>query len=324
MPKGGKRDKGLETGKPPFARYPTDRTTKTNGDSRATTFLGPCLRQAASQRIEFNKILYPHRNYQPRATVPTFFPVRWRLIRFPYVSLPLACPMLLPETCQTGTLLKRYQRFLADVALDNGSILTVHCPNSGSMRGCSTPGSPVVISRSDNPKRKYAWSLEMVQEQGVWIGVHTGRTNHLVHEALRQGVIDDFGAITTITPEVVVSAKSRLDFLVESEQGLTYLEVKNCSLAEQGVAYFPDAVTTRGTKHLHELVQLREAGFGAAVLFCIQRSDATRCKPAIHIDQVYAEAVAWAASRGVRFFPYQAAVTPREIVIRRPLPFSIH
>jgi sugar fermentation stimulation protein A len=231
--------------------------------------------------------------------------------------------MLLPETCQTGTLIKRYKRFLADVALDDGSSITVHCPNSGSMRGCSNPGSPVVISRSDNPKRKYAWSLEMVQEQGIWIGIHTGRTNHLVHEALKQGGINDFGNITTITPEVVVSAHSRLDFLIESSTGKTYLEVKNCSLAEQGIAYFPDAVTSRGAKHLQELVQLHESGFGAALLFCIQRKDASVCKPAAHIDPVYAETAAWAASRGVRLLAYQAEVSPREIVIRRAIPFSI-
>lgn len=232
--------------------------------------------------------------------------------------------MLLPESCQTATLIKRYKRFLADVTLADGGSMTVHCPNSGSMLGCSTPGSPVVISRSDNPKRKYAWSLEMVREQGVWIGIHTGRTNHLVHEALQQGIINDFGAITRITPEVRVSPGSRLDFLIEGNHGTTYLEVKNCSLAEQGIAYFPDAVTSRGTKHLHDLVQLAGAGFGAAILFCVQRSDAAVCKPAARIDPVYAETVAWAASQGVRILAYQAEVTPKEIVIRRPLPFSIH
>ncbi len=232
--------------------------------------------------------------------------------------------MLLPDSCQVATLSKRYKRFLADVALEDGTCLTVHCPNSGAMRGCSNPGSPVIISRSDNPKRKYAWSLEMVQEKGIWIGIHTGRTNHLVHEALAQGIIKDFGLISRITPEVKVSDKSRLDFLIESTQGSTYLEVKNCSLAEAGIAYFPDAVTSRGAKHIHELVRLAENGFGAAVLFCVQRSDAALCKPAAHIDPVYAETVAWAATRGVHFLAYQAEVTPQEIAIRRPLPFSTH
>jgi sugar fermentation stimulation protein A len=231
--------------------------------------------------------------------------------------------MLLPTTCQTGVLLKRYQRFLADVLLDDGQALTVHCPNSGSMRGCSTPGSAVVISRSDGAKRKYAWTLEMVREEGVWIGVHTGRTNHLVREGLKSGVIDDFGEIGMITPEVVVSEKSRLDFLLATDMGKVYLEVKNCSLAEKGVAFFPDAVTSRGARHLHELVRLAEAGSGAAVLFCVQRGDAALCKPAAHIDRVYAETVAWAAGKGVRFLAYQAEVLPEVIRINRKIPFSL-
>jgi len=231
--------------------------------------------------------------------------------------------MLLPPTCQTGILLRRYQRFLADVLLEDGQTLTVHCPNSGAMRGCSAPGSPVLISHSDGPKRKYAWTLEMVQDRGIWIGVHTGRTNRLVREGLESGVIAAFGAIRTVTPEVVVSGRSRLDFCLETDRGRVYLEVKNCSLAENGVALFPDAITQRGTKHLHELVRLAEAGYGAAVLFCVQRSDARRCMPAVGIDPVYAETAAWAAGQGVRFLAYQAEVRPQVITIRQQIPFSI-
>ncbi len=232
--------------------------------------------------------------------------------------------MLLPPLRQSGILLKRYKRFLADILLENDQqTLTVHCPNSGSMRGCSEPGSPVWISHSDGQKRKYAWTLEMVQHQGIWIGVHTGRTNSIVREGLERGVIQDFGAIHAITPEVVVSAKSRLDFLLATEKGNLYLEVKNCSLAEDGIALFPDAVTVRGTKHLHELARLAEAGFGAAVLFCIQRSDAVICKPAAGIDPVYAETVAWAQAKGVQFLAYQAEVQPESITITRKIPFFI-
>ncbi|MDR2548646.1 MAG: DNA/RNA nuclease SfsA [Desulfobulbus sp.] len=229
--------------------------------------------------------------------------------------------MLLPTDCRTGTLLRRYKRFLADVLLADGQTLTVHCPNSGSMRGCATPGSPVLISRSDNLQRKYPWTLEMIQESGIWIGVHTGRTNHLVREALENGVIDDFGALRSITPEVKVSAGSRLDFRLETASGTVYLEVKNCSLAENGVALFPDAVTERGTKHLRELVQLAADGYGAAVLFCIQRSDAARCAPASAIDPVYADTVAWAADRGVSFLAYRAEVCPQAVTIREKIPF---
>ncbi|NLX19302.1 MAG: DNA/RNA nuclease SfsA [Desulfobulbus sp.] len=229
--------------------------------------------------------------------------------------------MLLPARCQTGILLKRYKRFLADVRLEDGQTLTVHCPNSGSMRGCSTPGSKVIISHSENIRRKYAWTLEMVQEQGVWIGIHTGRTNALVREGLEQGVITDFGRIHSIAPEVVVSAGSRLDFRLGTDQGTVFLEVKNCSLAEQGTAFFPDAVTSRGTRHLHELVRLVEVGNVAAVLFCVQRGDADCCAPAAGIDPVYADTVLWAAGQGVRFLAYQADVQPAEIVLHRQLPF---
>jgi len=229
--------------------------------------------------------------------------------------------MRLSTSCQFGILVRRYKRFLADILLADGQSLTVHCPNSGSMHGCSTPGSPVVISHADNPHRKYPWTLEMVQDHGVWIGVHTGRTNHLVREALENGVIDDFGLLYAIRPEVSVAAGSRLDFRLETASGPIYLEVKNCSLAENSVALFPDAVTARGAKHLHELVRLAAAGYGAAVIFCVQRSDADCCAPAAAIDPVYAETVAWAASQGVRFLAYRAEVGPQAITVREKIPF---
>lgn len=230
--------------------------------------------------------------------------------------------MHLPHTKLSAVLLKRYKRFLADVRLADGQTLTVHCPNPGSMLGCSTPGSPVIISRSDNPARKYPWTLEMVQEHGVWIGVHTGRANTLVREALENGAIDDFGRPVTITQEVVVSAKSRLDFMIETDRGQVYVEVKNCSLAEDRTALFPDAVTVRGAKHIAELVHLTEAGFAAAVLFCVQRGDVDRCMPAVRIDPAYARAVAAAAVKGVRFLAYRAEVRPEAITVTQKIPFQ--
>ncbi|HEB50620.1 MAG TPA: DNA/RNA nuclease SfsA [Desulfobulbus sp.] len=228
--------------------------------------------------------------------------------------------MQLPPVRQQGTLLRRYKRFLADVRLEDGATLTVHCPNSGSMRGCSEPGSPVVISRSDNPRRKYAWTLEMVRDNGVWIGVNTAMTNHLVHEALERGVIDDFGPVEAVAREVKVSGRSRLDFLVTARGRQTYMEVKNCSLAEEGVALFPDAVTSRGTRHLEELARLREEGFGAAVLFCVQRGDADRFRAAAAIDPLYAETLRRVHARGVAVLAYRAEVEPERILLTTPLP----
>jgi len=231
--------------------------------------------------------------------------------------------MRLPSKQKTGVLLKRYKRFLADIKLADGKILTVHCPNSGSMRGCSDPGSPVLISHSDNPKRKYAWTLEMVQVGDIWIGVNTARTNKIVHEALTKGVIDVWGEILSIKPEVRVSEKSRLDFLLKTQHGPVYIEVKNCSLAENGTALFPDAVTSRGTRHLVELAQLADQGYQSAVLFCVQRSDASRFAPATKIDPQYSRTLAKVQQQGVQILAYQARVCPEEIVLADRLPVIV-
>jgi len=228
--------------------------------------------------------------------------------------------MQLPPIRKAGILIKRYKRFLADIQIDNETIMTVHCPNSGSMRGCSEPGSPVIISHSDNPKRKYAWTLEMVQVQGIWVGVNTARTNAIVREALEDGVMNEWGQIYSIRPEVRVSDKSRLDFLLETEKGRVYLEVKNCSLAENNIALFPDAVTSRGTKHLLELARLVRDDTKSAVLFCVQRSDATAFAPAAAIDPLYARTLSEVQEQGVQVLAYQASVYPEEIRLVRKIP----
>ena len=231
--------------------------------------------------------------------------------------------MKLTAPTRAGILLRRYKRFLADIRLEDGSTLTAHCPNSGAMLGCSTPGSPAIISRAANPLRKYPWTLEMVRENDTWIGVNTSRTNNLVREALENRTISDFGEMEAIVPEVKVSARSRLDFLLRAHGRDIYLEVKNCSLAKDGVAMFPDAVTARGTRHLLELEQLLTEGHQAAVLFCVQRADAQRFAPAAHIDLLYAETLARVHDRGVSVLAYQAEVRPREIRIVRKLPLTL-
>ena len=228
--------------------------------------------------------------------------------------------MQFKQELQPGILLKRYKRFLADIELEDKKLLTVHCPNTGSMLGCSEPGSPVMISRSDNPGRKYPHTLEMVQAGSTWVGVNTSRTNKLVREALEKKVVKEFGRLDAISQEVKTSTSTRLDFLLEREGKRIFMEVKNCSLAESRVAMFPDAVTARGTKHLHELAALKKQGHGAVVFFCVQRGDADYFKPAHHIDPAYAEALANVASEGVMILAYQADVNPREIIIARNLP----
>jgi len=227
------------------------------------------------------------------------------------------------QELQPGILIKRYKRFLADIELTDKKVLTVHCPNTGSMLGCSEPGSQVLISRSDNPGRKYPHTLEMVQAGSAWVGVNTSRTNKLVREALEKKVVKEFGRLDSIVQEVKTSAGTRLDFLLEREDTRIYMEVKNCSLAENRAAMFPDAITARGTKHLHELSALKKQGHMAAVFFCVQRGDADYFMPAHHIDPVYAETLVNVASAGVMVLAYQADVNPREITIARKLPVKL-
>lgn len=231
--------------------------------------------------------------------------------------------MNMPPVRQHGILLRRYKRFLADILLENDQEITVHCPNSGSMRGCSEPGSKVVISFSENKWRKYPWTLEMVCSAGAWIGVNTSRTNALVQEGIECGIIDDFGSVQSLVREVVVSTHSRLDFQLVSEQGKIFLEVKNCSMAEGGTAMFPDAVTSRGAKHLHELVRLAGQGYIAAVLFCIQRTDVQWFKPAELVDPKYAATLFWAKDQGVRCLAYKADVQPHRIAVKEKVPFLL-
>lgn len=227
------------------------------------------------------------------------------------------------QKLQRGTLIRRYKRFLADVELDKGKQLTVHCPNSGSMLGCSEPGSPVMISRSDNPNRKYPHTLEMVKSDHVWVGVNTSLTNKLVREALEHGIVKEFGILDSIIQEVKTSANTRLDFQLQSAGRQIYMEVKNCSLAVERAAMFPDAITARGTKHLYELATLKQQGNLAAVFFCIQRGDADYFRPACHIDPLYAKRLEDVAAAGVIILAYQAEVTPNGITITRKLPVML-
>jgi len=222
-----------------------------------------------------------------------------------------------------GTLIERYKRFLADVRMDNGEIMTVHCPNTGTMLSCSAPDSRVCLSRADNPQRKYPYTLEMVKDHATWVGVNTARTNTLVVEALEKGQIREFQNIDTIKTEVRTSAHTRLDLQVNHGDNTAFIEVKNCSLAIDGCAMFPDAVTTRGTKHLHELIRLTAEGHRACIFFLVQRMDAERFSPATHIDAIYGAALRQAAAAGVLVLIYQAEVSPQGIDVVRSLPFSL-
>ncbi|MFT5701055.1 MAG: sugar fermentation stimulation protein A [Desulforhopalus sp.] len=219
-----------------------------------------------------------------------------------------------------GRLIKRYKRFLADIELNDGEIITAHCPNTGTMLSCSTPGSAVGLSVSDNPKRKYPHTLEMIQENSIWIGINTARTNGLVADAILNGNIQEFEGVHKIRREVKTSEHTRLDLHVFSEMGDTYVEVKNCSLAQNGCAMFPDARTTRGTKHLNELIRLKNEGKRSCIFFLVQRMDAEKFAPASHIDEVYGNTLMEAIEGGVMALAYQAEITPDSIEVVRSLP----
>ncbi len=193
-----------------------------------------------------------------------------------------------------GLIVNRYKRFLADVELADGRIVTAHCPNTGSMRGCWKPGASVQLSYSDNPKRKLAWTLERVDMGQGWIGVHTGRTNPVIGEALRENRIPGLTGYENIQSEVVFDApgfeRSRFDFLLT--QGLAsdgWVEVKNVTLWEGRRLLFPDAVTQRGRKHLELLAEACRMGYRGIMIYAVNRPEGDLFSPADEIDPVYGD-----------------------------------
>lgn len=220
-----------------------------------------------------------------------------------------------------ATLVRRYKRFLADVRLQDGSELTVHCPNPGRMIGLSDPGTRCWLSDSQNPKRKLRWSLEMVESDGVQIAVHTGRTNALVEEALEAGTILECRGATW-RAEVKLE-DSRIDFLLEDSGGPLWVEVKQVTLADGDGARFPDAVTSRGLKHLDTLARRVEAGERAAVLFIATRPDAMWFGPADSIDPAYATRLREVADAGVEIWAYRCGISTEEWRVEHPLPLRL-
>ncbi|HLO26701.1 MAG TPA: DNA/RNA nuclease SfsA [Geobacteraceae bacterium] len=231
--------------------------------------------------------------------------------------------MLLPAPLYPGTLIRRYQRFLADVELDNGGVVTAHCPNSGSMKGCAVPGHRVLLSRSTNPARKLAYTWELVLAYDQWVGINTGLPNRIVREGIENGTVQELQGYSSTRPEVPYGENSRIDLLLEGPSGLCFVEVKNVTLVEGGVALFPDAVTTRGQKHLRELMRVVEEGGRGIIFFVVQRGDCRSVAPADDIDPEYGRLLRQATACGVEALAYQASVSPREICLSHRLPVSL-
>ncbi|MGD8587905.1 MAG: DNA/RNA nuclease SfsA [Chromatiales bacterium] len=191
-----------------------------------------------------------------------------------------------------GIIQRRYKRFLADVELEDGQMVTAHCPNTGSMRSCWRPGALIQVSHSDNPRRKLAWTLERVDMGQGWIGVHTGRTNSVIGEGLRQGTIEALVGYRHVRGEVVCPGlelpRTRFDFLLTEGDGPdAWVEVKNVTLYEGRCLQFPDAVTERGRKHLEGLAQLSRQGLRAVMIYALNRPEGSCFSPADAIDPAY-------------------------------------
>ncbi|MBF0254934.1 MAG: DNA/RNA nuclease SfsA [Gammaproteobacteria bacterium] len=222
-----------------------------------------------------------------------------------------------------GRLLRRYKRFLADVELADGSQVTAHTPNTGSMQGCAEPGSRVWLRDSANLQRKYPLSWELVETlDGVMVGINTGLANQLVREAIQSGLIAELSGYAQIRSEVKYGKEnSRIDLLLQSDgRPDCYVEVKNVTLVTDGIAYFPDAVSARGSKHLRELTSVVEQGARGLIFYCVQRGDARQVRPADHIDSLYGETLRQSLSAGVEALAFAASPSIEGIALTQSLP----
>ncbi len=230
-------------------------------------------------------------------------------------------PMKLPSPLIRGRLRQRYKRFLADIELENGDMVTAHCANPGSMMGMNMPGLTVWLSKHDNPRRKLAYSWELVEIEGDLVGVNTHYPNRIAEEALAAGAIGELTDYTSIKREVPYGQSSRIDLLLQRQPNEScYVEVKNVNLCRKaGLAEFPDAVTARGLKHLQELSTMVEKGDRAVMLFVVQRQDCHNFALAGDIDPAYKSGFEAARSQGVEALCYTCRLTTEEITLCHPL-----
>lgn len=222
-----------------------------------------------------------------------------------------------------GTLIKRYKRFKADVKLLNGHTVTALCPNTGSMKSCSEPGRPVYLSIHNRPERKLKYTWEMIEMPTSLVGVNTGIPNKLVKKTIENRGIKELSDFEKIRSEVKYGENSRIDILLEKSNKKTFIEVKNCTLREKDVCCFPDAITSRGLKHLVELQREVRSGNRAVMFYLIQRMDVKRFEPAYHIDPLYSEELKKAHSTGVEILAYDVNINTKRISINRPVPFKL-
>ena len=232
--------------------------------------------------------------------------------------------MRFPNPLIPGTLIRRYKRFLADVELDTGETVTAHCANPGSMMGLTGPGSKVWVSPARNPERKLRYSWEMIRVGDRLVGVHTGHPNRIVEEAIQAERIEELTGYNEIRREVRYGQNSRVDLLLESKgRPSCYVEIKSVTLRRNGRAEFPDAVTSRGTKHLSELSNVVACGGRALMLYLVQREDCSTFSVANDIDPAYASALVNARAAGGEVLCYSCRLTTDAIELDRTLPLDL-
>ena len=224
-----------------------------------------------------------------------------------------------------GKLIQRYKRFLADIELSDGKIITAHCANPGSMTGLKEPGLEVWLSKSTNPKRKLAYTWELAKLEQCFVGINTNLPNQIVEEAIVGGKIKPLSQFNNLRREVKYGENSRIDILLEANAlPDTYVEVKNVHLMREfGLAEFPDAITARGAKHLVELSKMVEQGHRAVMIYLIQYPVATKFRIAGDIDKVYATGFNSAIESGVETYAYVCDVNTTEICVRDEVPIEL-
>ena len=230
--------------------------------------------------------------------------------------------MKFKERLLQGTLIKRYKRFFVDIKYKN-KIITGHCPNTGSMMGLLNKGNKIWFSRSDNLSRKLKYTLEIIEVGKKMIGINTLLTNKIVFEALSQKKIKNFVKFNNIKPEVKFSDKTRFDFLISDNKEKCFLEVKNVTLSRKDkIAEFPDAITSRGTKHLKELIIAKQRGFESYILYLIQREDCKSFRIAKDIDEDYKIAFDKALKKGVKIICYDCKISSEEIKLNNRINYE--
>ena len=227
--------------------------------------------------------------------------------------------MKFTEKLIKGKLIKRYKRFFVDVKLDKKTV-TAHCPNTGSMMGLLDRNNEVYLLKNDNPKRKLKYGLEILKSRGNLVGVNTHMANKIVNHGIDNNLINELKNINNIRPEVFFNKETRFDFLLEKKNEKIFIEVKNVTLfREKSTAEFPDAITSRGSKHLLTLIDATKKGYKTYLIFLVQIQNVQNFKIARDIDGEYYKNYLMAKKAGVNFLAYRCKISPKEIYIEKKL-----